>query len=93
LAGADILTYTKMVDVLSRALGRWLIKVHVPMSLGLIIAGLGNRFSPRFPVQPDQIRRMKEDRAFDISEARSALGFDPVGFEAGIRAALQGIEP
>ncbi|MFT5365458.1 MAG: nucleoside-diphosphate-sugar epimerase [Candidatus Latescibacterota bacterium] len=89
LAGAKALTYNHMIDVLSQSMGRLLVKVHIPIFMGLILAILGNRISPRFPIQEDQIRRMKESRAFDISEAKTVLGFDPLSFEAGIKGAMQ----
>lgn len=87
LAGADVLTYNNMLDVLSESIGRLLIKVHIPISIGLILAHIGNRLFSQFPIQKDQIRRMKEDRTFDISKARNILGFEPLSFDAGLQAA------
>lgn len=89
LGGGSVLTYNEMMDVLSQCVGRLLVKVHVPISIGLMIAYLGNRLFSQFPIQEDQIRRMKEGRAFDISEAKSVLGFAPLTFEEGIQKAMQ----
>jgi nucleoside-diphosphate-sugar epimerase len=38
----------------------------------------------------DQIRRLEEDKVFDITEARRDLGFSPRSFEEGIRRKLSG---
>ena len=88
LAGAHALSYTHMIDVLAKSLGRSVVKVHIPLFLGLGMAVLGNRFFSHFPIQEDQIRRMKEGRAFDISAAKDAWGYDPLSFEAGIEATM-----
>ncbi|MBT3606605.1 MAG: NAD(P)H-binding protein [Candidatus Latescibacteria bacterium] len=89
LAGADALTYNDMLNTLSESMGRFLLKVHVPISVGLVLAILGNRLFSRFPIQEDQVRRMKEDRAFDISEAKKILEFEPLTFHAGLQASTQ----
>jgi nucleoside-diphosphate-sugar epimerase len=89
LAGGEALTYTQIVDGLSKAAGRLTVKVHIPISVGLMLAFLGNRFFANFPLQADQIQRMKDDRAFDISQARETWGFDPLNFEAGCEAAMR----
>jgi len=89
LGGGSVLTYNEMIDVLSNSVERLLVKVHIPISIGLLLAFLGNRLFSQFPIQEDQIRRMKEGRAFDISEAKSVLGFAPLTFEEGIQKAMQ----
>lgn len=91
LAGAEALSYKQMIDVLVKNLDRAIVKVHIPLYLGLGIAALGNRLFPQFPIQEDQIRRMKEDRAFDISAAKDVWGYDPLTFEAGIKAVMTGV--
>jgi len=89
IGGGSVLTYNEMIDVLSKSIERMLVKVHIPISIGLLVAWIGNRLLSQFPIQEDQIRRMKEGRAFDISEARAVLGFDPLTFEDGIQKAMQ----
>jgi uncharacterized protein YbjT (DUF2867 family) len=89
LGGGSVLTYNEMIDILSQSLTRLLVKVHIPISVGLMLAFIGNRLLARFPIQEDQVRRMKESRAFDISEAKAVLGFDPLTFEEGIQKAMQ----
>jgi len=38
----------------------------------------------------DQIDRLREDKVFDISDARRDLGFDPISFEEGINRKILG---
>ena len=35
-------------------------------------------------VEPAEVRRLLEDKAFDIAPARAALGFDPIAFREGL---------
>ena len=65
----------------------------VPIALGVLMVKLYGTVTPWFAssdrvpprVTVDQVRRMGEDRAFDISEARDDLGFEPLTFSAGLR--------
>lgn len=87
LAGAEALTYNDMIDTVAGELGRTVIKVHIPISLGLLLAFLGKRIWSKFPIQDEQIRRMTEDRAFDISLAKRVWGFAPLDFKTGLKVA------
>ena len=37
-----------------------------------------------------QVRRLQEDKSFDVSKARSVFDFNPISFEEGIRRKLSG---
>ena len=39
-------------------------------------------FLPR--IEPDEVRRLLEDKAFDISGARKTLGFAPISLAEGL---------
>ena len=89
IAGPYPISYTEMIDTLCRALGRTVLKVYLPLSLSLLpvrVYGWISR-SPRVTV--DEVRRMGEDRAFDISEAVRDLAYSPRSFEAGVREAMR----
>ncbi len=89
LAGPEPMAYRDMIDVLAQVAGRLVLKVHIPLFVALPLVGLCEKLMPKFPLQLDQGRRMREDRAFDISEARWELGFVPRSFEQGAREALR----
>ena len=89
IAGPHPISYTEMIDTLCRALGRTVLKVYLPLSLSLLpvrVYGWISR-SPRVTV--DEVRRMGEDRAFDISEAVRDLAYSPRSFEAGVQEAMR----
>lgn len=89
VAGAHPMTYQEMVDALARAVGRTVLKVYIPISLAVPMIRACTWAAGRFSVTVDQVRRMGEDRAFDISEAVCDFGFAPRGFEDGLREAMR----
>lgn len=89
LAGPDPLTYGEMIDVLVGLTHRVVFKVHVPLFVALPLVKIGQRLSSKFPVESDQIRRMSEDRSFDIAEAKRELGFVPRSFQKGTQSAMR----
>ena len=89
IAGRDPLPYRAMVDTLCRLLGRRVLRVYVPICVALPLAKACGTLVDSARVAADQIQRMGEDRAFDVSEAMRDLDFTPRGFEAGVREAMQ----
>jgi nucleoside-diphosphate-sugar epimerase len=88
IAGDQPLCYTEMIDILCRLLGRTVLKVYIPVFLALPAVKLASIFVPFLRVREDQIRRMKEDRAFNIDPARADLDYRPMGFEEGVAMAV-----
>jgi len=52
-----------------------------PLILG---AKLTQRMTTRAPVRPEEIRRLLEDKDFDIAEMRAQLGFEPLSLAEGL---------
>lgn len=89
LAGPAPMPYADMIDIMARCQNRVVVKVHIPLFAGVLMAHIGQRLKSNFPVRADQVRRMGEDRAFDIASAMRDLKFSPRSFEAGIREAMR----
>ncbi len=87
IAGPEPLAYRDFVASVARAFGLPQRRVlDVPAFLLLPLAAL-MRALPGLPkVGPAEIRRLLEDRAFDIAPMRAALGFEPVSLQAGLAA-------
>jgi len=90
LAGAHPLTYRQMVETIARALGRRVAFLKVPLRPTLYLARLYEKLSSRPRITSEQVLRMAEDRAFDISAARRDLDFRPLGFEEAVRRQIAG---
>jgi uncharacterized protein YbjT (DUF2867 family) len=85
LAGPAPLSYADFIRAIARAMGRRPPPIlPVPVS-ALFATQPFLRFLPGLPpVGRDEIRRLLEDKAFDITPARQRLGFAPRPLEEGL---------
>ncbi len=90
LAGPEALTYRRMIEVICAALGQRPRFVPVPLAPMLWAARCYEKISRRPRVTLEQIQRLAEDKAFDISDARRDLGFSPISFAEGVRRQVAG---
>ncbi|MGF7236324.1 MAG: NAD-dependent epimerase/dehydratase family protein [Frankia sp.] len=86
VAGPTALTLRRIVEEAADAIGRRVTCVGVPLAPVLTAARLVDRFAHHPRITSEQIARLAEDKAFDITPAVADLGFAPRPFAAGIRA-------
>jgi nucleoside-diphosphate-sugar epimerase len=85
IAGPTPMSYASMIRELARSLGIRALVVTIPLAPLLVLARL-SRFLPFLPaVEPAEVRRMVEDKSFDISQMRERLGVAPMSFAEGLR--------
>lgn len=85
IAGPEAITYRHMIETIIREAGLKTRLVPLPLGLARAVVGLHEK-TTRYPlVRVDQIRRMEENKDFDITEAKQDLGFNPISFKEGIR--------
>ncbi len=84
LAGPTALSYEEILREIIAALGRRVRLVH--LSHG-VAAGMVKILEsiPGFPIRHEQVMRLAEDKAFDISAAARDLDYRPRSFATGIR--------
>lgn len=88
LCGPDRLTYLEIVDAVAKALDRrFVLKLKNPLLLMQFVTPILERF-PFYPVTSDQITMLLEESICDGSW-KETFGFEPVGFEEGIRRYLK----
>lgn len=81
IAGPEALTYRDFCAAIARAAGlRPRPVLPVPASLLMTLAPLAR---PR--IEADEIRRLTEDKAFDIAPMRETLGVTPIPLAEGLR--------
>jgi nucleoside-diphosphate-sugar epimerase len=90
IAGPEPITYAEMVRTMMREMKVRRLLVPIPLSFVRGAMGLMALVSKRPLLTSDQIDRLREDKVFDISDARRDLGFDPISFEEGINRKILG---
>ena len=85
VAGAKPLTYNEVIDTTGEVMGVRPVKIHFPHQVALAGIWCADRLGARFPVTAEQVRRLQEDKAFPIAEARSDFGYVPLTFRESMR--------
>lgn len=84
IAGARPISYAQAIRSCANALGRKTTIVSFPYGGMLALAWL-TRILPGLPaIGGDEVRRLLEDKAFDISAMQTRLGVNPCAFEEGL---------
>jgi dihydroflavonol-4-reductase len=95
VAGPEIMPLREMVETFARAASFSRPRLHLPMSLGYL-AGWGSEVAFHAagrepPLSRRSLAFFRSNNAWDISAARSDLGFEPtVGLKEGVRRSLAG---
>ena len=85
IAGPEPLPYAALVAAVGAAVGVRPRQVALPGAVvAAAMAGL-ERLGYRGSITAEQVRRMQEDKSYDIGPARRDLGFAPLAFEAALR--------
>jgi uncharacterized protein YbjT (DUF2867 family) len=86
LAGPEPLTLRAILEEASGATGRRPRFVPVPLAPAIGAVRLYERVAPSPRLKAEQVARLAEDKAVDITAAQVDLGFAPRSFAEGIRA-------
>jgi nucleoside-diphosphate-sugar epimerase len=85
VAGPTAMSYADFIRTLAAAAGLPAPRiVAVPAWLPIAAAWIMHAMPFLPDVEPAEVRRLLEDKAFDIAPARLALGFDPIPFREGL---------
>ncbi|MGM0365800.1 MAG: NAD-dependent epimerase/dehydratase family protein [Actinomycetota bacterium] len=84
LAGKEPIKYSQMLDTVKQKMGLDFKVRKVPLGLARLGVALYSKLSRNPRLTPDQIERLKYDKAYSYEEAATDLGFSPLGFEEGI---------
>jgi uncharacterized protein YbjT (DUF2867 family) len=88
IGGADKLTFNEIIDTLCKVLGKWRLKVHIPVVLLKPGALLMEAFFPHPLITRDQLLMLQEDNVTDKNALKDVFHIEPVPFEEGIRSYL-----
>lgn len=91
VAGPEPMTHREMVETIARAMGRRVHWVPLPWRVAWLSAAFAQAVLPRPPATTAQVRRLLEDKTFNIEPARRALGgWTPRPFPEAIAEKLAG---
>jgi nucleoside-diphosphate-sugar epimerase len=92
LAGRDGVTLDEFVDLASQRLGVRRRKLHIPLSLSLLVARIMVAIFPRPPISVSNVLGVNQEVEVDhdISGMVYELGIEPVRLDEGLTAALAG---
>lgn len=84
VGGPVPLPFRTILDQAADALGRSPVYIPVPLAPLIGVMRLYERIVPHPRLKAEQVERLAEDKAFDISAARKDLDFSPRAFSMGI---------
>jgi uncharacterized protein YbjT (DUF2867 family) len=84
VGGPEGITLRQIVADAGEAIDQQVRVISVPAGPIMSTLGLVERTGRRLPISAEQVARLREDKAFDISAARADLDFDPRSFASGI---------
>lgn len=84
ISGKEPLSYSQVVRVISKELGKKTLQVRVPVPLVLKLVKLQKKFLTKEIVTEEQVIRLQEDKCYDHSKASRCINFSPRSFQDGI---------
>ncbi len=89
VGGPSPLTYNEMLDTVCRALGKKRLKLHIPVAVMRLIAGVSEKTMSKPFLTTDQIAMLLQGSTGDISGLRQDFSTEPVDFPGGLASLLQ----
>lgn len=86
IAGPEALSFRDVVRAAGDAVGRRPLTISLPARPVITVLSSVERTGRTLPLTAEQIERLVEDKAFDISAATADLGYRPRSFHDGIGA-------
>jgi nucleoside-diphosphate-sugar epimerase len=85
VSGAEALSYNEVVDITGKALGKKVLKIHIPMKLSYNLLKMYEKVSKKPKLKAEQVLRLNENKDFSYEDAKNDLGYKPLSFEEGIK--------
>ncbi|HHV77978.1 MAG TPA: NAD(P)H-binding protein [Syntrophothermus lipocalidus] len=84
VAGKNPIRYIEMLKLIADTLKKKRIFLHVPYGVALLAGFIGGKLNNSL-IDVEKVKRLREDKTFDYSDAVKDLDFDPIPFEEGIQ--------
>lgn len=84
LSGKYPIKYKELIKTVASKMNKKIILLPIPIKLSYYAVLVGNRIVPKFPLNEEQVLRMKEDKDFTHLNAQKDFGYSPMSFDEGI---------
>ncbi|MEB6201985.1 NAD(P)-dependent oxidoreductase [Mammaliicoccus fleurettii] len=84
LSGKYPIKYKELIKTVASKMNKKIILIPIPIKLSYYAVLVGNRIVPKFPLNEEQVLRMKEDKDFTHLNAQKDFGYSPMSFDEGI---------
>lgn len=91
VAGKAPIEYQDLLKEIASALKKKVYFIRIPYSIALFIGRIGDLIPNRI-INYEKVLRIKEDKAFDFSDAANDLGFNPISFQEGIKLEIDDLK-
>jgi nucleoside-diphosphate-sugar epimerase len=78
ISGSEAVTFNYLADTVASLLGKKLLKIHVPLEIGVIPLRIIEKCGFRLPIRAEQLLRLNENKNFSFEDAAQDLGYSPV---------------
>lgn len=89
VSGATAVTFNELVDAVAAAMGRWRVRLHVPLWLCRLAAVATARLAPGSYLSRDAILGLTQDATLDHSELQRDFGWQPLDLASGLARYFQ----
>ena len=89
LSGKYPIKYKDLVKAVAYYSGKRIRLIKVPVSLSYQLVELMNKVYSKFPINSEQVLRMREDKDFTHLNASKDFGYNPLSFNEGIEKEVQ----
>jgi len=89
IPGAEAVSYNRIIDTISRILGRKIQKIHLPSAPAVGALKMAEYVRLKLPLKSEQILRLNEDKAFSYEDAYRDFQYIPLKFDEGIGREIQ----
>lgn len=84
LSGKYPIKYKNLISTVSQHLNKRTVLVKLPIIFSRFFVRISRKLVPKFPLNEEQVLRMKEDKDFTHLKATKDFGYNPMSFEEGI---------
>lgn len=89
LSGKYPIKYKNLVNTIAEKLNKKVTLIKIPIFISYYSVLLAEKLIPKFPLNDEQILRMKEDKDFTHLAAQQDFGYNPESFDEGIEIEIK----